>query len=158
MTPIPEECFEAKGHTGVSLVCEERGRKMVFEKPKGRVADKIRVDRCVVRNKTACDYLVRDWLGRQHFVELKGKHDEEALKQIEAKIPLFVEQGSKERFWCFVVTSGSSPATLPGIQSQMLRIRRRWKYAEIKIRTKIHKHELKDDPKKENKNRRRKRR
>jgi hypothetical protein len=156
MTSIPEECFEMKGHTGASLVCEERGRKMVFKKPSGRVADKIRIDGCVIRNKPACDYLVRDWLGRQHFVELKGRHDEEALKQIEATIPLFVRRGSKKKFWCFVVTSGSSPASLPGIQSQILRIRKRWKYAEIKIRTNLHKHELKDEPDQENKNRKRK--
>jgi hypothetical protein len=145
MTPIPEKCFEAAGHKGPMLVCEERGRKVVFRKPRGRAADMIRVDGCVVRNKPACDYLVRDWLGRQHFVELKGKHDEEALKQIEATIPLFVENDSKERFWCFVVTSGSSPANLPGIQSRKARIRGRWKYAEIVIRTNLHEHMLKDE-------------
>ena len=151
MTSIPEECFEAKGHTGVSLVCEERGRKMVFEKPRGRVADKIRIDGCVVRNQTACDYLVRDWLGRQHFVDLKGKHDEDALKQIEATIPLFIEHGSKKKFWCFVVTSGSSPASLPGIQSRMARIHKRWKYAKILIRTNLHTHRLEDESDEEKK-------
>jgi hypothetical protein len=113
MTEIPEACFDEKGHTGSRLICEERGRRVVFRKPRGSAADKIRIDGCVVHEKPACDYLVRDWRNRHHFVELKGKHDEEALEQIEATISLFIERGSKKRFWCFIVGSGSSPPACP---------------------------------------------
>lgn len=143
MTHIPAKCYKAKGHTGQTLVCEERRRRMVFRKPAGCTADKIQVDGCVLPQGPACDYLVRDWKGRHHFIELKGKHDEEALKQIEATIPHFVAAGSDEKIWCFIVGSGSSPATLPGIQSRKRLIRKRWQNAEIIVRTNVHEHFLK---------------
>ena len=141
MIPIPEECFHEKGHTGRQLVCEEHGRRMVFCKPTGCKADKIRIDGCVLVEKPACDYLVRDWKERQHFVELKGRHDEEALKQIEATIPHFVPVNSEERIWCFVICSGASPATRPGIQSRKRRISKKWN-ATIVIRTNVFEHKL----------------
>ena len=142
MTPIPPKCFKEKGHKGRMLVCEERRRRMVFRKPEGCAADKIQVDGCVLPQGPACDYLVRDWKGRHHFVELKGKHDEEALKQIEATIPHFVPAGSKAAIWCFVVGSGSSPATLPGIQSRKRSIRKQWENAVIFVRTNVCEHLL----------------
>ena len=116
---------------------------MVFRKPKNRAADLIRIDNCVLRQEPACDYLVIDWLDRKHFVELKGRHVEEGLKQIGATIPHFLEAGSDVEFWCFVICSACAPATLPGRQVEEARIRKRWKKARICIKTKSWEHEIK---------------
>ena len=103
MIDIPARCFDKERDTGAKLVCKERGRTMVFDNPRSVPLDKIRIDGCVVTpamNQKACDYLVRDSRERNHFVELKGRHIGEAFKQIEATIPLFILEGSPERFWC----------------------------------------------------------
>ena len=136
MIEIPPECFEKRGHLGELLVCAEGRCKMVFRKPRDRTADLIRVDHCVLRQAPACDYLVIDWLDRKHFVELKGRHVEEGLKQIGATIPHFLDSGSTEEIWCFVICSACSPATLPGRQVEAARIRKRWRNASIFVKTK----------------------
>jgi len=117
---------------------------MVFRKPKGRLADLIRVDNCVLRQVPACDYLVVDWVGRKHFVELKGKHAEEGLKQIGATIPEFLERGSEEEIWCFVICSRIVTAASPGMRSEEARIRKKWKRAKIIWRSKTYEHILKE--------------
>src|SRR5437899_537159 len=136
MIAIPQECFKSKNHRGRTLVCEEKGMRMVFLKARERTADKIQVDGCIPLPGPACDYLVRDWKGRQHFVELKGKHVEHGLKQIEATIPHFISEGSNEHIWCFVVCLRSSPASLPGRQAAQLRIVRQWN-ATIIVKTNV---------------------
>ncbi len=136
MIDIPPECFKERGHLGEFLACAEGRRKMIFRKPKNRTADLIRIDNCVLRQVLACDYLVIDWVGRKYFIELKGRHVEEGLKQIGATIPYFVVSGSREEMWCFVICSACAPATLPGRQVEEARIRNRWRNASIFVKTK----------------------
>ncbi len=144
MIAIPQECFEQQGHLGELLVCEEGRCKMIFRKPANRTADKIRVDNCVLRQAPACDYLVIDWIGRKHFVELKGRHVEEGLKQIGATIPHFLVPGSTEEFWAFVICTGIAPAAQPGSQTEQARIKKRWKNGRIFVKTKQFEHPIRD--------------
>jgi len=109
MTDIPRKCIE--NHRGAELVCEENHRKMVFHKPADRIAEKIRIDGCVPMPGKRCDYLVRDWKNRHHFVELKGTKVRDAFDQLEATIPHFVESAPHPRpeIWCFIVCTKMSP-------------------------------------------------
>ena len=133
---IPEACYQPRDHRGRVLVCEERrGRRMIFYKPAARLASKIKVDRCVVTDREACDYLVRDWRNRCHFVELKGGGVEKAFKQLMETIPVFLHRRTRERFWCFVVCSGSPPNSLPGRQSAEARLRRAWPSMSLTVQT-----------------------
>lgn len=142
MIVIPEECYEEKDHKGATLVCEENGRKVIFKKPQGKKAQKIRVDGCCIRQATACDYLVLDWENRYHFVELKGSNVEHALKQLSATIPSFFKAGSKAKFWCFIASTGSAPAATTGVQNKKAQIKKAWKNAVIAIRTNQYVHAL----------------
>jgi hypothetical protein len=83
---------------------------MVFQNAKG--ARKIRIDDCVPIQGPACDYLVVASDGREHFVELKGKNVEHAIKQLESTIPqLSLHIQSKKEIWCFIVCSESPIST-----------------------------------------------
>lgn len=141
MIEIPLRCYEERAHRGTKLVCEANGRSLVFIKPAGAIAEKIVVDGCVVRNLRACDYLVIDWRGRKHFVELKGKDVDYALRQLDATIPKFLEK-SDERIWCFVISAGTPPNISTSWQNAKLRFTRRWKNAELRIKTHACVHQL----------------
>ena len=93
---IPSHCFEEVGHVSERLVCEQRGRKITFLKPRGQIVDKINVDGCAMAQRTARDYLVVDWLGGKHFMELKGSGVERAFIQIEQTILHFLGRASQE--------------------------------------------------------------
>ena len=125
MIPIPDKCYVKRDDKGKSLVCEERGRKMVFHNPNRCALDQIRVDGCVIKQETACDYLVLSE-DRHHFVELKGRHVMDAYRQLEATIPRFIEAGSSKPIWCFVVSTKNVPAMQTGIQAAERRISRKW--------------------------------
>jgi len=141
MTPIPPKCITR--HQGEELVCAENGRRMIFLKPKERIAEKIQVDPCIGLPGLACDYLVRDWKQRNHFVELKGKNVSHALDQIEATIPELIDISKRNRIRCFVVCSGA-PATTPAWQVRQKKFRTRWN-AELKIKAQVCEHILTDD-------------
>jgi len=120
---------------------------MVFRKPKDLPADLIRIDNCVIKQASACDYLLLDWLERKHFVELKGRHVEDGLKQIEATIPHFVPSGSDEPIWCFVVCTKYPRLALPGSQKQQALIRKKWNNARIVVKTSPCEHVLTEETK-----------
>ena len=142
---IPDVCYQPRDHRGATLVCEERrGRKMVFHKPAERLASKIKVDRCVIRDRRACDYLICDWRNRYHFVELKGGHVEKAFGQLLETIPVFLRRGTRDRFWCFVVCSGSPPNSLPGRQSAQARLKKAWPSMVLKVQTGQCEHRLRE--------------
>lgn len=139
---IPQACYVQQGHLGATLVCEENRRRVVFHKPAGCAADKIRVDGCCIKGAKACDFLVCDWKARHHFVELKGGDVEKALDQLIATIPHFFDKGSEETIWCLVVGTGTSPRALPGIQVRKAQIFKAWKKAIVEIRTNQYDHIL----------------
>ncbi len=142
MSRILKECIVAKDHDGATLVCEENGRRVIFQKPQGSKADKIKIDGCYVRQATACDYLVIDWKNRHHFVELKGSNVEHALEQLKVTVSMFFDSGDPAPVWCFVASTRSAPAARPGIQNKKARIKKAWKNAVIEIRTNQHVHTL----------------
>lgn len=107
LSRVPAACYEQKDHRGSNLVCEENGRRMIFTKAPGRFASKIRIDGCVIKERTACDYLVHDWKGRYHFVELKGCDVRKAFRQLAAAISELLPANMKDEFWCFVICSNS---------------------------------------------------
>ena len=136
---VSAACYEQKDHTGVKLVCEAGGREMIFTKPVGRRASKIKVDGCVIKNKTACDYLVYDWKGRYHFVELKGRDVEGAFAQLAASISYFFPSGAPKKFWCFIVCTKSPPNSLPSGQNAQARLKQKW-IGSMTLKVKVNRH------------------
>jgi hypothetical protein len=135
---LPAECVEQ--HEGQFLVCAEKGRCVRFEKQPKRVAQKIRVDGCVIKQKTSCDYLVLDWKQRKHFVELKGKDVDHAFEQLEATIPEFETIGSNDEIWCFIVCS-ESPRTTSKVQVRKAKFAKRFS-ARLVVKTDVCEHVL----------------
>ncbi len=66
--------------------CKEKRASIYFITRKGCVIRKIKVDGCVFRNETCCDYLVVDHNDIEHFVELKGSKVSRAFEQLAATI------------------------------------------------------------------------
>jgi hypothetical protein len=137
---IPEKCIQ--NHGGQFLVCEEMGRLIRFRKPAKRYAQKIRVDGCVITGKSACDYLVFDWVERKHFVELKGKDVDHAFKQLASTIPFFSKMGSNDPIWCFIICS-ESPRTTTKVQAQKEQFAEKFR-AHLVVRTNQYEHTLED--------------
>ena len=142
MITIPEKCYEEKAHKGEKLVCKENKRQVIFTKPMGKTADKIRVDGCMLCQQIACDYLVIDWKGRHHFVELKGSDVEHALEQIGATVLHFKDAIKAEPFWCLIACTKVPPVIRASLQNSRLKFTRKWKKAEIKIKADTYVHVL----------------
>ena len=144
LSRVPAACFQPKDHEGPHLVCEEHHSRMVFTKPAGKLASKIKVDGCCVENSTACDYLVHDWKNRYHFVELKGRDVEKAFAQLEASIPLFLPVGTGDEFWCFVVCTKSPPNSSTRKQIAEAKLQKKWPTMKLKVKGRVHTHHLED--------------
>lgn len=147
MDPIPPQCIER--HEGRELICRDRGtsrRRMVFVKNPSRIAEKIRIDDCVITEGRRCDYLVRDWKDRHHFVELKGKKVLDAFDQIEGTVAHILPKDGTPRpqAWGFIITSRVAPAEQTVIQVRKAKLKKRWN-----LDTAVHNnewtHELTDD-------------
>ncbi len=146
MIDIPRKCIEE--HQGAELVCEENHRKMIFHKSAERIAEKIQIDKCVPMQGKRCDYLVRDWKNRHHFVELKGRKVMAAFDQLEASIPQLVETAPhlRPQIWCFIVCSKypQVPKERTGYQNRQTQLKKRWN-AETRVMAQVGRHELTDD-------------
>src|SRR5260221_14091990 len=88
----PIECTNHS--TDAKVVCKAKGRAITFLNPKRRPVTRYLIDDCArlrtslsQSNTKLCDFLVVDSRCDEHYVELKGKHVEHALRQLEATIP-----------------------------------------------------------------------
>ncbi|MEN9472116.1 MAG: hypothetical protein RLZZ495_205 [Pseudomonadota bacterium] len=80
---IDKKCCEDVTHSKVKI--EENGKQVVFLNKDKNTITKVRVDGCVLINKTACDWWIKkNDIDASVLVELKGCDVEHALEQIEA--------------------------------------------------------------------------
>jgi hypothetical protein len=71
------------------IVCEEKRTKITFHNLTGETVAKIRIDGCVISDKTIkkCDYLILcSALKKAVLVELKGREVETAIEQLSATL------------------------------------------------------------------------
>ena len=136
--PIPTNC--KKVENGPTIVCKEKGRKMVFINSARKQVEKIRVDGCVLRQVLACDFLVIEYSGSEHFIELKGKNVAHALKQLEATIPLLSKNRTDQPNYAWIISS-EAPSIQSGFQIQKARFIKAFKVKLI-VRTNLGQHTL----------------
>jgi hypothetical protein len=111
---IPRECTVSQ--SGKEIVCAEKGRKITFLNPNQRTVGKHTIDGCQRlrtflsdANCKLCDFLVVDWRCEEHYVELKGKNVEHALRQLQSTIIQVGSAHSKSRVYCWIITTESPP-------------------------------------------------
>lgn len=145
---IPEECTNA--NSGPQIVCQAKGRKMIFSNPNRRAIIRYLIDDCetlrAALNNAACklcDYIVIDWRKQEHFVELKGCNVEHALKQLESTIPQFSQAVGDSRIYCWIITT-ESPSTQSKFQVFKEKFEKRFN-ARLTIRTNQCEHKFEDE-------------
>jgi len=136
-TSIPAKCTTTTN--GPVVVCEERGRKMIFRNRARSNVQKIRVDGCVLCQTKACDFLVIGGSSEEHFIELKGRNVEHALEQLAATIPI-LRKSSDTTVYAWVISS-ESPSTQSRFQIQKVRFIKALR-AKLTIRTNQATHDL----------------
>lgn len=136
--PIPVECRTTV--TDSEVVCREKGRKMRFLNPARTQIDRVSIDECRGLRESLldpkcklCDFLVLSAEQDEHFVELKGKNVEHAIKQLASTIPQISGAYPNRRVWCWVITT-ESPAASPSFLVKKARFEKQFK-ARLSIKT-----------------------
>jgi hypothetical protein len=133
---IPKKC--TSGSNNAKIVCSEKGRKITFLNPDRKPISKHIIDNCAelrailedARCKL-CDFLVVDWRKEEHFVEIKGKNVEHALKQLASTIPQISLANPGNKIYCWIITSES-----PAAQSKFQVLKEKFE-KKMKVRLKI---------------------
>jgi len=121
------------------VVCEENGKRVVFNNPNRKQIVKTKIDGCKVDNEKICDYLVT-YLSVENFIELKGSKVEEAFEQLKNCILKFGDEQSYETRNSYVISS-RSPLTTAEIQNYKVKFKSKFnsslivknKYYEITV-------------------------
>lgn len=105
MRELPCPCTETL--TDSKVLVEENGKKAVFLNTSRKKFLRVQIDGCLIRNATACDWLVVMAKNGAVLVELKGKDVEHALIQLEATMKHIVGTNKyPSRIAALVVCSG----------------------------------------------------
>jgi len=143
--PIPIECTSQS--SGAKIVCNAKGRMITFLNPKRRRVVRYLIDDCAelrasLENSACklCDFLVVDWRREEHYVELKGRNVEHALKQLKATIPQLSLANANGRVYCWIITT-ESPSTQSKFQVLKQKFEKQFK-ARLTIRTNKFEHKL----------------
>ena len=139
---IPRECTEPI--SAPRIVCKEKGRTMTFLNGARRAVLRHKVDSCAELRHLLedshpgsqvrlCDYLVVEQNSTEHYVELKGKDVEHAVKQIESTIRHLWE--GRVPIHCWIISSESP--RISGFQKFANRLAKQFR-AKLVIRTNAH--------------------
>jgi len=147
--PIPAECAETSRNE--KIVCAEHRCKITFINRARRKVVKYRIDSCMplrdlLENPRCklCDYLVVvESCGEQHYVELKGKHVQDALDQLASTLRQLRSSGSKTPVVCWIIAT-ESPRESSKFQVLRRKFERKFS-ARVKIRTSQCEHVLAPD-------------
>ncbi len=97
------------------IVLRERKSKVVFTNPNGKPVLKIQVDGCAINEGKRCDWLLIGADDKEHFVELKSSHVEDAVEQLKKTI-VQLSKAPKTHPKCTYVISARVPLATPKIQ------------------------------------------
>lgn len=89
---IPDGCIEETCDSHVS-VSDKKSTSAAFANPKRQKFRKMRFDGCVVKNQTACDWIVEKTSVGRIAVELKGAHVAHAALQVECGLRFLKAEG-----------------------------------------------------------------
>lgn len=104
MKSLPE-CEEYKADA--KIVLQENKSKITFLNPAQAKILVIKIDGCVIKDEKTlrCDYGVIPGDEVEIYVELKGSHISDAVKQIKSTIRLLSASPQKIRRLCFIVST-----------------------------------------------------
>ena len=90
------------------ITAEENKRKLTINNPSAKVVRKIKVDGCLPIKGKRCDYMFEiadpnsKEISHVIYLELKGRHTEEAYKQLIATIDLFIIEHRDCKKECYI--------------------------------------------------------
>lgn len=127
--------------TNKLITANEHNRKLAIKNPSAKSVRKIKVDGClVVDSSKRCDYMFEiiddsasDKIGSVIYLELKGRHIQEAYEQLVATIDRFIAEHHGIKKACHIVAS-RVPRTGPEVQQLQVEILRK-KQAKLTVST-----------------------
>jgi len=127
--------------TNKLITANEHNRKLTIKNPSGKAVRKIKVDGClIVDSSKRCDYMFEiientasDKIGSVIYLELKGRHIQEAYEQLVATIDRFIAEHHGIKKACHIVAS-RVPRTGPEVQQLQVEMLRK-KQAKLTVST-----------------------
>ena len=127
--------------TNKLITASEHNRKLTIKNPSAKAVRKIKVDGClVIDSSKRCDYMFEiidnsapDKIDSVIYLELKGRHIQEAYEQIVATIDKFVTEHRGIKKTCHIVAS-RVPKTGPEVQQLQVEMLRK-KQAKLTVST-----------------------
>ncbi|MDD4905088.1 MAG: hypothetical protein PHD39_02855 [Methylobacter tundripaludum] len=123
------------------IIASEHNRKLTIKNPSGKAVRKIKVDGCLITDSSKrCDYMfeildnpVSDKIDNVIYLELKGRHIQEAYGQLVATIDRFIVEHRGTKKACHIVAS-RVPRTGPEVQQLQVEMLRK-KQAKLTVST-----------------------
>lgn len=127
--------------TNKLIIASEHNRKLTIKNPSGKAVRKIKVDGCLITDSSKrCDYMfeildnpVSDKIDDVIYLELKGRHIQEAYGQLVATIDRFIVEHRGAKKGCHIVAS-RVPKTGPEVQQLKVKMLRE-KQTQLTIST-----------------------
>ncbi len=127
--------------TNKLITASEHNRKLTIKNPSAKVVRKIKVDGCLITDSSKrCDYMfeiidnaVSGKISGVIYLELKGRHIQEAYEQLVATIDRFIAEHHGIKKTCHIVAS-RVPKTGPGVQQLQVEMLRK-KQAKLTVST-----------------------
>lgn len=127
--------------TNKLITASEHNRKLTIKNPSGKAVRKIKVDGClIVDSGKRCDYMFEimdnaasDKISSVIYLELKGRHIQEAYEQLVATIDRFIAEHYGIKKACHIVAS-RVPKTGPEVQQLQVEMLRK-KQAKLAVST-----------------------
>jgi len=127
--------------TNKLITASEHNRKLTIKNPSAKAVRKIKVDGCLIADSSKrCDYMfeiidnpVSDKIDNVIYLELKGRHIQEAYGQLVATIDRFIVEHRGTKKACHIVAS-RVPRTGPEVQQLQVEMLRK-KQAKLTVST-----------------------
>ncbi|TRW94636.1 hypothetical protein [Candidatus Methylobacter oryzae] len=127
--------------TNKLITASEKNRKLTIKNPSAKVVRKIKVDGCLITDSNKrCDYMFEiiddpasDKISNVIYLELKGRHIQEAYEQLVATIDRFIAEHHGIKKACHIVAS-RVPRTGPEVQQLQVEMLRK-KQAKLTVST-----------------------
>lgn len=127
--------------TNKLITASEHNRKLTIKNPSAKAVRKIKVDGCLITDSSKrCDYmfeiiddLASDKINNVIYLELKGRHIQEAYEQLAATIDRFIAEHQGIKKACHIVAS-RVPKTGPEVQQLQVEMLRK-KQAKLTVST-----------------------
>jgi len=127
--------------TNKLITASENNRKLTIKNPSEKSVRKIKVDGClIIDSSKRCDYMFEiidnsasDKIGSVIYLELKGRHIQEAYEQLVATIDRFIAEHQGIKKACHIVAS-RVPRTGPEVQQLQVEMLKK-KKAKLTVST-----------------------